>query len=539
MSLAPIVSLILGCLSCLRLIDNRSILYEVEATSNTEFVEKDKKKPWVIFLCLLFAAIGTVLLYRELNKGVGSSGGEVFAVVYRKDAQVRKRTSSSYIWGPVKVNEEIHQKEYIQTGAGSSAIVEFKNGKTLELQENSLIVIDNTDDLALNFVKGTGVMKSGDKDTSISVNENGQASSREFKVKQLGPDNLADVILDDKSKEVHLAWSSAPPLGSNAVLEISKTKEFKPKQTQNFSISGKNDWSGKLPEGRYHWRITEGKEVVSSVSRFSVVSPPEINPISPNANSIVKVISSKSLVRFQWSAKNIVESLSYKIEISKDKNFEKIFLTTEINPTKGALGIRGIESGNYYWRIKTTEERTKEKKVFLSTVQPAIVKSINHVEVIANYPENESAYKTTQAIKFGWSSDVASDEIYYELEMKDESSGKITKLIAGNEMSYILNQASPGVYLWRAIARVDDKTYGESKWRTLSLFSDNPLALISPKKDDKFQYWDQKPEIGFTWDKDELIAKGLSYKIDVSETKDFAKVIFEKTLKDEKLDGIK
>ncbi len=101
----------------------------------------------LIVLMALFYYKDSVLSF--FNDKKASALAEVS--VYKND--VRKKDSKSIDFKSTKKNEPIYHGDSLSTGASSSALVTFKSGQVLNVDQNSLIIFDELTDTP-EFVKG-------------------------------------------------------------------------------------------------------------------------------------------------------------------------------------------------------------------------------------------------------------------------------------------------------------------------------------------------------------------------------------------------
>ncbi|MCM0604889.1 MAG: hypothetical protein KA715_02240 [Xanthomonadaceae bacterium] len=501
----------------------------METTANTDFQKDDPKRKWIALLCFFVALTGSVLLYRDYIQSYESTG-EVLATIERKDQRVRKRPSSSYVWQEATLSEEVRRKEYVRTGEGSAATVHFNNGKTLELGENSLILVDNTENLSLSFLQGTALVKEGGKDSKISKDESGNTIVEELSVQLAKPDNLETIISQGEKTEVHFSWTAQGVASKEVVLEISSSPEFKGKTTQ-VSVGSNNEGKLKFSAGKFYWRIKSAGVAVSAVKQFNVFELAKITPTAPN-NTSVSVLSPKTQIKFKW---NIPSSMNentrgkFELELSSNEDFKNPKVI-EIDPRTGFTTIQDLESGRQFWRIKSV----LGSQFVTSTVANVDIKNTNQIDLKLENIKEGSVIQLEQdkPISVSWQSSVKSEEIVYELKLKQQGGSGTEKIIKTGDTVSPVFSLQPGFYEVSVSALVLDKVISTAKPVKISLLTDSVINIKSPEMKKKFEYWDESPSINMAWEKDPLVESGYQFKFEASDS-----VGFEKTTAEEVLGG--
>lgn len=458
------------------------------------------------------------------------------AKVERKDYRVRKRPATSYVWEEVKVDQDVFRKEYVQTGEGSTAIVKFSNGKVIELKENSLIIVDDSDDLSLNFLKGTGVLKGVGKDAQITKNAQGQTQILEFKAKLLAPLNLSNMVVVGSTGKIEHQWSTAMPLKDSATLEVSKTPDFSSAKTQKIPIQGKNTALAAYSTGRYYWRLVEDQKPISDVNEFKIVEAPSIKAVFPSDNQSIKVLSEQTISQFRWSINgSLPENTSHRtwIEISNSADFKNP-IRKDVDLKFGFTKIFGIKNGKYFWRIHSEIAGT----AINSPTTPFSVEQISRIQIDLLQPEDGLALQKQKLPRFSWKTDLQSEEIRYELELKELVANQKTIKHETRDPGFVLPRIESGTYHWKVSAFIGNQKIGETSSRKISFFDESPLRLKKPAADQKFEYWDTRPELAFEWESDALTSKGYEYQLEISDSKDFKNVVYSKKLDREMIDGV-
>lgn len=499
----------------------------METTANTEFEKHDPKRNWIGLFCFLTALSGTVLLYRDYQLSYESSG-EVLATIERKDLRVRKRPSSSYVWQEASPNQDVRRKEYIQTGDGSAAIVRFTNGKVLELGENSLIFIDNTEDLSLSFLKGTGLVKQDGKDAKITKDASGKTKIEELSVQLSKPENLETILSQGEKTNVKFSWIKQGGSDLDAILEVASTPEFKGKTIQ-VAVRDASNSLLRLSTGKYYWRITSQGAPVSAVKQFNVYELAKINPTSPHLTQ-VSVLSPRTQTKFKWSAPSSISDGSaakFQMELSRNEDFDEP-RTIDIDPRTGFTSIQQLEAGPLFWRIKSI----LGNQSVTGNVAKLEVKKIDEIDLKWENLKEGSTLQLEQGkpIQISWMSSVQSDEVSYELKLKQQSGSGAVKSQVTQESIATLSGVTPGFYEVSLTAKIAEQEVAKAKSIRVSVLTDSVIKIKSPEMNKKYEYWDDVPEVLASWEKDPLTESGYQFIIEAADSVGFEKTFFEDRL---------
>jgi hypothetical protein len=331
----------------------------------------------VTFICLTGASAGGVLLYRDINE-IGSKGtGKPLGTVEKRESKVRRKAGASYIWTNVNVNEELFLKDSIQTGPGSAAAVRLPDGSVLDVGEDSLVVMDDTANLSLNFLRGSVVVHNADGDKKISVDRDGKTQVEELSVKLISPPSLAHYfVLGKDLKSLRFEWQlRSKTLVDSFTFQLSRDKFFSAPNTESINtILEKNgggdnrnqNVSTTLRAGKYYWRVMSQNRVITEVRQLSVLRAAPLQPIFPAQAQKIASLSPDTAVQFRWvNFRNVASDEAdpshgdHRIEVSQDSNFNNLIANESINPTTGLFSIHHLPDGTLYWRIRSTYEDFK------------------------------------------------------------------------------------------------------------------------------------------------------------------------------------
>ncbi len=483
----------------------------------------DPRSILVTVACLLGSAGSAYLLYLDFNETGGSGQGAPMAQVERRVSKVRRKPPTSFIWSNVRSDEQLYKKEYVQTGPDSSAVIRLKDGSSLELKENSLVVIDDASNLALGFVRGGGVLRTKEGDSKITASEKkGEAAKIEkLPVQLVAPAPLAEFASDSSTHLVRFAWKIFGAKPTDLALEISPNERFSASSKRTIPASAVGA-EVPLRPGEYYWRLARGTEPLSDPVQFQILAVPKAKPIFPAQGQRLQSWGEDGTIQFRWmpgETKVAAEEIKASIEVSSDPQFKQIVRTEEVLFGSGSSYIHKLSPGSFWWRIRTHFRQLDSA----SSPEAFTFSRQDQLAIQPLSPGDGFATPIGGQISFSWSAEGANSEISYQLELTDDSGRPVMTTAPALIPRYTWSQPKEGSLKWKAKALWKGKVIGESPWRGISLFPDGALVLKSPAKAEKIFYWDRAPELKFEWERDPIASRdGFEYEVSLSPRPDFS-----------------
>lgn len=329
----------------------------------------------VSLLCLAGAGAGGAFLYSDINSAGRAGVGKPVGQVSSREAQVRRKQSSSFVWNNVQMNEDLYKKDSIQTGKGSAVSIKLPDGSVLDMGENSLIVMDEGAKLSLGFLRGSVVIHKADGDSKISVGKDGKQKVEVLDARLVKPEALARFFVSaQEPKVIDFLWqvrSKTTSASDSYIVQISKDQRFHSTQTKNSVArdSKVTTLRESLLPGRYYWRVLARGNPVTETREFRVLSALPLLPVWPNDHQVVNLdvsspAAAQSTVQFRWlvskgnNSENNSEEVDvtqgeHRIEIARDPEFSNGLLNESINPVTGRAQISKVHQGKVFWRIRS------------------------------------------------------------------------------------------------------------------------------------------------------------------------------------------
>lgn len=321
-------------------------------------------------ICLstyLYESYGVVEIIDQKKKKIG----------YIKDTQnsVYRKFSNKYIWLESQSGQSLYESQAIKTESNSSTIVVLNDGSTIDLKENSLIVLDlESNQLNLNALEGDFIVKV--KENSGLKLKNGEKTinlTKESTLRLSSKNKQSEIqILEGSVSIDNKTINSGNTIESNnQKIEIKENvfSNFYPSEKEIFKSIGykkvKLSWKknnknkttlmiGNSPDrlesfevnqnyvyknlnsNTYYWKVKDSNEE-SPLFSFSISEVERNYPIFPSKDYIL--FESPTIVNFKFQESNDLKI--EEIQLSKDINFANL-----IDPRKE------LKTGTYFWRLK-------------------------------------------------------------------------------------------------------------------------------------------------------------------------------------------
>ncbi len=486
-------------------------------------------------VCIAGSASGAYLLYTDLNARGGAGIGKPMAVVERRESKVRRKAGSSYAWANVDVKEDLYRKDSLQTGPGSAATVKFNDGSLLEIGENSLVVIDDIQNIQLNFKRGSLIVRRKDGgDSKITIDKDGKAKVEELPIRLISPEPLTNYWVPEKGqKPVRFAWE---PRGQNQpesyTFQISADKTFRADRTRTVQVADPSvkETQLQLAPGKYYWRVA-GKGAQPSEARQIMVSQAiALRPQSPSKQKLM-IWGAESSLPFRWvtpqASDDTIANAKHEIEISSDPEFRNRVLSQPVAADSGLASLKNFAEGNYFWRIKS---RYGDFEVASAGERFAVEKA-RQIAIDLGKPDPASSFEQRPQVLFTWDAD-ADAEFQWELQ---DAKGATVLTNKARAKTFVWSKPEAGTYKWKVTALAPNgEKAGETQWRPFAIFEGKPVALKAPAKNQEIYYWEDPTKIAFEWTQDPLIQKeDMAYLIEVAHDADFKTGLVSKRLDEE------
>lgn len=439
----------------------------------------------VIFIlsCLLICGVSLYLFYADFNRTYVKNETEIATIHFKKKVAQRK-FSDSVVWERLQVDSPLYNEDIIRTDSGSSAVLTFSNGASIDLGEHSMIQIfqGKDNELSLQVSGGTIVVDTKDAKDNIKVSMGNNVVINLEKGSVLSTDSAGD----QKSFVVHE--------GSGSVVS-SDGKENVVFAGETISVD-KNGSQKKLPVTVMN--VTQNQQVLF----FD---------------------GGEKKVELELKADSSVTDKKIIIESSYTSDFSEIAERIEADASERSVPL-SAQPGNLYWRIYPEDEieNATEGKLFIEQTSPPVLVS----------PSPDSVFELenyTEKITFTWKADRNTDFCRVEIYDENDTAAPIfSGEVSGTTFSY--SQFYEGSFLWSVTPHyaANKNDFGspspQQKFSvTKKQINDSPVLLF-PQDNSVITLDTKESGVLFGWKSD---IKDSEYSFEISKDEDFRSVLYD------------
>jgi hypothetical protein len=539
---------------------------------------KNKDRSYIVILILLLITFVTsILLYRNITRRAGSGDNPVIGVLKFKNKVIERKYDSEVLWDSVESGVEIRNKDTIRSGDYSDAVLILKDDTQIAINENSMIYLDFSDGMNLNFAYGSmSLEKTGNSGESIKIvsgdktievketsmvmekknkqeldftikkgnakiitkteekiletNQKAKVLNDEIEVQKVSftlksPENYSTVSSKSSEIPVTFEWSSTGSVNKQAV-EISYESKFKKVLK---TISGNGRLTASLPQGNFYWRVkgfdTKKNEIVTSDFRkLKTIGLNAARIISPESKQQFTYSSQMPIIQFSWT--KLDEIKGYQLEISTDKDFRN--LVKSMSSRQNYLGVDQLEPGTYYARVITEFNTTDSSKEISKPISFTIQKLKEPDPPVLIHPQVGQRLNKFSFAKgkyyFQWKDSPEYSSYQFEIANDSTFSSILQKDKLTNNQTKPAIALDKGTYFWRVRGIQKDGTEGKpSSPSSFVLESIEKIDLISPANNSTFP--DDVETISFQWKKIDL---DPNFVLEISNTESFSNLLVSK-----------
>jgi len=278
----------------------------------------------------------------------------ISAILSEKKGKVQSRKKDQTIWYDSNKNQELNEKEYIRTLSSASGEISFVDGSKLNLNENSLAVIEAMkQDLIKNTNTSSVVVLQGD----IMAYLSGQSSKNQVNVSVPGVET-----------------------------EI-RSRSFRASRDKN-NVTKFANYDGEIDIKAAGAAVTIGKNEGTSIApgekpeeARKLLNPPKILSPGPKEKFYTSTVS------IQWE--QITGAEGYHLQIAPVRSFSERIIDQHIS-RKAGFKWNSNTTGVFYFRVASIDEEDFIG-IFSSPVEFYIDKDITPPFLMVNKPGNEES----------------------------------------------------------------------------------------------------------------------------------------------------
>lgn len=508
-----------------------------------------------VAISLVITAVAGYLLYGDIT-GLSSGTGDPVGTIAFKKRVAQRRLSDDVIWEGLSQNGPVYNLDYVRTDSDSSATITFSDGTAIDLDENSMILINRVNGKltigfeggsisatsgggsALNIMAGKtsialkkgGLVLGGKKNearltvnsgsaevisggavAAVAAEQSAVLAGSAAKVEQnplslRSPESGSVIARTDSSPDITFTWAGKPEA---ARIEIATNSRF---TSVIRTGSGTGTFTAALPAGRYYWRVSQGT-VTSVPSSFIVLRIQNPVPLSPENGAVFYTSANNPLIRFAWRSGEGVPG--GKITVSRDATLSDPVLALEA-PTD-SISVDSLQPGTYYWAIRSTVPGTDAA----SPIQRFSIERRDKIPAVRLlYPADGaqlSIGKGAAKARLGWEKSESAER--YKVELFT-AGGKSAAYSSETTEPFITlpESIAEGSYTWHVISIDAEKKQSEpSESFRVILSRFIPLRYVSPAEGAVLEAGPNR----FAWADGN---NGTRYRIDFSATRSFTTV---------------
>jgi len=354
---------------------------------------------------LVLAVLALSAAFRPTSVGGAASTREVVAQVRRSTGALQVRPAETLGWRPLERGDALREADSVYAPPGSDAQLRFLDGTALELDENSLVVIEppraggraitlrkgsvagltGSTPLTLVTAEGTATLppqtaarvelSAGRLEVAVTrgaatVTASGTPTSVEqgararfaadavvplpsWPVTLLEPAAMHRSLFHGAAPAITLRWQTSPP---GARLQVARDRLFA-FLTLEVAASGTERLLEAPGAGVSWWRIVDAAGAPLSESRrFSLIEDLAPAPRLPKPGQVLQAPPG-TRVEFAWTPLPGVSR--YLLEVSSSQGFAPVAMTETVSGTQVKVPV-SLPEGSWYWRVRGADDALGE-----------------------------------------------------------------------------------------------------------------------------------------------------------------------------------
>jgi len=529
---------------------------------------------------LMFAAVvsgvgvGLSYYFSMADGGLHGDEGNPIAVLDDSRNEVQRKPARRIIWQRIGEQEKLYPGESIRTGSDSEAKIKFTNGTVIELDPDSVVVLNSDGKFGLDFLKGNLYVRSSGQGnvevrsggSKIDVNDADLAlgasgcgaevdvarGAENVKVQNAGAKmdcvHLNQALLKTKSpgpndrrfsrvervEPFEFEWQPTDP-EYNVRLELGARRDALMTVSDVGLIPGeKGVLKAVVKPGIVYWRLvaTSKKDpkkiLTSSINKLAVIPEMGAKPLEPMDKSTVVLTTEKPQVEFRWANPSKLEKQV--IEIAKDFQFKQSFQVLEVDD-KIAYFADIKQDGDYYWRVTGFRQGNSRVQVTGPLAMFNLKTRFELLPPVLRNPlaEAQISFETSNTAGFflGW--DQVPGITRYQIVVQpvlEKGMGKsvVDKVVEGQNQ-FRVNGLLPGTYAWTAFSLdSENKRSGPAPVRKFTIQEVPKLFFTDGRDSETYQYVTSNPSMKAAWQR---VAQAAKYKVTARSTETDATIQFD------------
>lgn len=271
---------------------------------------------------------------------------------------VRLKNATAFSWFPASTADKVHQQDSVFTGAGSEASIRLNDGSVLNLKENSLVTLNQSEgQMTLNLRYGDFVGQiAGESNLKV------QAGEKSFDLQgDKGGGKAAVRINLSSSGDVDLKL-----LEGNVKVQVKQkgqAKAVEQKLTKDKSLS------------------------MSRKGAVEQVAPPKIQLVTPDGVLVVR-LNPNDPIPLKWKTEG-GDLANYDVDLCADPICDNPVMTIPAKDQKADV-VEALKDGQYLWRVRGFDKfgaevvKTAPRTLNVAVAAPPVVTTPGGNEMVVH-----------------------------------------------------------------------------------------------------------------------------------------------------------
>lgn len=277
---------------------------------------------YVTLASVTLLVVFSTLLYLDFNRRV-QAGGEQIGTLRQRVNKAQRKYTDQVVWEGLDNEVPVYNNDSIRTGDYSSAVIELRDGTQIDLSENSMIILNITEEaMDIDFAYGSIAAKRGESADGEATDE----APAELTIRS------DDRVITIEDSDVQLAQGD-----EGKALDVTVSRGEASISTK----SGETQKVGKDERARLTEKTFEVKKI-------------RLRPIGP-ANGGQLFVSGRGTARvnFTWAAsqdnsQTAGPAPAVTFEVSRKRDFSE---NTNRQTVRANAAATSLGEGTYYWRL--------------------------------------------------------------------------------------------------------------------------------------------------------------------------------------------
>lgn len=492
------------------------------------------RNDWLVTIAATALVVGCAFsLYLDASRKLVAEGDRVGVLQHRYGVSERKYAGRA-VWERLDGGDAVYNFNTVRTGPGAEALIRLDDRTGIELDQDSMIVLNVTDDAVeielrrglmrlersgRDFARGV-TLKSGERTLRFAAGDmrmtgdaagdlevvsalgdvklidepeetvrsgerahwgpTGPARIEEIRYFTLSPERGRSYVIDGELAPIEFTFQR-PAQPGPARIQIAADPYFR--NIERSEIVAGASLRIALPPGLYYWRAMpeDGLEGASDSARFRVIRRRPIRIVTPRNESLFRYSAEAALVSFSWAGAPDVSE--FYLELFADPDLRERILHRRV---QGRGATLPFTAGSYYFRVRSIGGSTGG-----ADVSPVYGFRVEQTTSLAapelRLPLDGQTLSAARSggVGFLWSRLEAAAAYEFQLARTPEFSDVLEQTRTSANGLRLSRMLEPGVYYWRVralgAAETETAMSTAANFRIEAVIADATSAQTAPE----------------------------------------------------------